>query len=59
MAGKFSEKQYKSTVRQAPYPPDFEVENDLDYTSPYPCGVCGRSFTSRRALATHPHRKGS
>lgn len=57
MAGKFSEPQYKPQVRQAPYPPDFGVENDLDYTSPYPCGVCGRNFTSRTALATHPHRE--
>lgn len=57
MAGKFSEKQYKPQVRQAPYQPDWTVENDLDYTTPYPCGVCGRSFTSRTALATHPHEK--
>lgn len=57
MAGKFSEPKYKPQVRQAPYQPDWTVENDLDYTTPYPCGVCGRSFTSRHALATHPHRK--
>ena len=40
-----------------PYQPDFMVENDLDYTNPYPCGVCGRSFTSRYMLRTHSHKR--
>lgn len=40
-----------------PYLPDFLIENDLDYTRPYPCGVCKKSFTSRHSLATHSHRK--
>lgn len=57
MAGKFTEKQYQPKKSQEPYRPDFLIENDLDYTTPYPCGVCGRSFTSRYALAHHPHRK--
>lgn len=30
---------------------------DEDYTTPYPCGVCGQSFLSRNLLATHPHPK--
>ena len=55
MAGKFAEKQYKPKVQQAASRPQFAVENDFDYTTPYPCGVCGRDFTSRTELATHPH----
>ncbi len=49
MAG---EQQRKPVVRQTPSPADED-----DYTSPYPCGVCGQGFTSRSELATHPHRK--
>lgn len=48
---------HQTPSQRGPYQPDFVVESDLDYTTPYPCGVCGRSFTSRTALATHPHRK--
>lgn len=59
MAGKFDEPKYKPQTRQAPYQPDWNIENDLDYTTPYPCGVCKRSFTSRHALATHKHPKRS
>lgn len=36
--------------------PDFFAQNDLDYTSPYPCQVCGEHFRSRHLLATHPHK---
>lgn len=57
MAGKFSEPKYKPTVRQEPYLPNFQVEDDLDYTTPYPCGVCRKTFTSRHSLATHKHSK--
>jgi hypothetical protein len=39
------------------YLPDFTVEPDLDYTTPYPCGVCGGKFNSRSTLATHSHAK--
>lgn len=59
MAGKFDEPKYRPQVRQSPYRPDFMIENDLDYTTPYPCGVCRRTFTSRHELATHKHPKGS
>lgn len=55
MARKFSEPKYQPQVRQSPYPPNFMIEDDLDYITPYPCGVCKRSFTSRHALATHKH----
>lgn len=51
MASKAPEK------RKTPYMPVFEQENDLDFTNPYPCGVCGRDFKSRHLLATHSHRK--
>jgi len=57
MAGKFSEKQYQPERQKSPAPVDWNCQNDLDYTNPYPCGVCGRSFTSRYALAHHLHRK--
>lgn len=58
MAGR--KPKYKPQIRREPYQPDFLVENDLDYTSPYPCGVCGRTFNSRSSLATHKHpRKGT
>lgn len=56
MSRKFNEPEYKPQVRKAPYLPDFNVEPDLDYTTPYPCGVCRRSFTSRHSLATHKHK---
>lgn len=39
------------------YLPDFDLDSDLDWTSPYPCGVCGRAFQSRWELAHHPHPK--
>lgn len=48
---------HKGTVRAEAYRPEFAVENDFDYTSPYPCGVCGETFRSRHQLATHPHDK--
>lgn len=60
MAGKFSEPQYRPQQRQSPSVVDWNVENDMDYTTPYPCGVCRRTFTSRYELATHKHpRKGA
>lgn len=46
---------YKAKVVVEPYQPDFMVENDMDYTNPYPCGVCGREFSSRYLLRTHKH----
>lgn len=58
MAGKLSEKPYTPKKSQEPYPPDFFIETDLDWTSPYPCGVCKRHFTSRALLATHRHEGG-
>ena len=57
MTGKFDEKKYEPKKSSAAYPPEWAQENDLDWTSPYPCGVCGQSFTSRTILATHSHRK--
>lgn len=48
---------HKSKVSVTPYPPTFTQESDLDWTSDYPCGVCGRLFRSRRELAYHPHPK--
>jgi hypothetical protein len=60
MAGKFNEPKVKSKVSVTPYPPSWNQESDLDWTSDYPCGVCKRLFRSRRELATHPHpKKGS
>lgn len=59
MAGKFSEKQYRPQRQQTPSPPTFSPDLDLDYTTPYPCGVCKRTFTSRYELANHPHPKRS
>lgn len=59
MAGKFAEKPYRSAKETTPHPTDWNSETDLDYTTPYPCGVCGRTFTSRYSLAHHPHRKGN
>jgi hypothetical protein len=59
MAGKFDEPKYQPKKNLSPYLPDFTVDSDFDYTSPYPCGVCHRSFTSRTELATHPHQKGA
>jgi hypothetical protein len=55
MAGKFDEKPYRPKVTMHPYPVDFQVESDLDHTSPYPCGVCRQVFNSRWLLANHPH----
>lgn len=52
MAGK-----YKPKKTQRSYQADWKQESDLDYTAPYPCGVCGKSFTSRYSLAHHPHRR--
>lgn len=57
MAGTFNEGRVKPAKRVTPYPPVFEQESDLDFTNPYPCGVCGRAFKSRDALRTHPHPK--
>lgn len=57
MAGRFDEKPYAPKKAAHPYPPDFAQEQDHDWTSPYPCGVCGRSFNSRSLLATHPHQR--
>ena len=37
--------------------PEFVIQDDLDYTTPYPCHVCHQEFRSRRELATHPHPK--
>lgn len=45
-----------ATSREAEYP-SFEVTDDLDYTTPYPCHVCHETFRSRHDLATHPHPK--
>lgn len=59
MAGRFNEPAYRPAVRRETYPVDFTAEHDLDYTNPYPCGVCGRAFNSRHALATHRHSKES
>lgn len=50
--------KYRPKKTAEPYQVDFSLERDMDYTSPYPCCVCGRSFTSRYELATHPHTKG-
>lgn len=55
MAGKLDEKRYRPKATIHPYPPDWSAENDLDHTSPYPCGVCGNTFHSRWLLANHPH----
>jgi len=57
MAGKLNEPKYRSTAEVTPHPVDWNSENDLDYTTPYPCGVCGRHFTSRYSLATHKHQR--
>lgn len=59
MAGKFNESPYRPVVRLEPHYSDFTAESDLDYTNPYPCGVCGKSFKSRNALVTHGHSKRS
>ncbi len=48
---------HQTHIERGPYLPDFLVENDLDYTSPYPCGVCGQEIRSRSLLATHAHPK--
>lgn len=47
----------KPAKKQASYPPDFLSEPDLDFTTPYPCGVCRKYFRSRHTLATHPHKE--
>lgn len=57
MAGKFSEPHYEPKKSNSPRPVEWLNENDLDYTTPYPCGVCKRTFTSRTSLATHKHPK--
>lgn len=57
MAGKFSEPKYAPVKERTPKPVDWLSQNDSDYTSPYPCGVCRRMFTSRDELANHPHPK--
>lgn len=51
--------KYRPKIQPEPYQPEFVIENDMDYTTPYPCGVCGREFRSRHELATHPHKKRS
>lgn len=48
-------KLHQTAGSEGPYLPDFLVEPDLDYTTPYPCGVCKREFRSRHLLATHKH----
>lgn len=55
MAGLHNEPAYKPKKSQEAYQPDFFIEKDMDYTTPYPCGVCKRTFTSRYELATHAH----
>lgn len=52
-------KLHQSPGQPGAYLPDFVVESDLDYTTPYPCGVCGKKFNSRSQLATHAHQKES
>ena len=47
--------EYRPAVHQDATVPDFYIENDLDYTSPYPCQVCHKQFRSRYELANHPH----
>lgn len=54
MAGK---QKYKPEKVQSPRAADFQQKFDYDYTSPYPCCVCGQTFTSRYELATHKHGK--
>lgn len=55
MTNALNEKTYRPKKTQEVYQPDFFIEKDMDYTSPYPCGVCKRHFTSRYELANHPH----
>lgn len=55
MAGLHNEPAYKPKKSQETYQVDFFVEKDMDYTTPYPCGVCRREFNSRYELANHPH----
>lgn len=57
MAGLMGEKPYRPKKVARPYQVDFFAEKDMDYTNPYPCGVCGDTFVSRHALATHKHPK--
>lgn len=52
-----SARNYRPKASGQAYPPEFTIENDLDYTSSYPCGVCGVDFRSRFELANHPHPK--
>lgn len=50
-------RKYRPKKQGEVYQPDFSMENDFDFISPYPCGVCGREFRSRHELATHPHQR--
>lgn len=57
MAGVMNEKPYQPKRSAESYQVDFFIEKDMDFTSPYPCGVCRRSFSSRYELAHHSHSK--
>jgi hypothetical protein len=58
-ARRFCEPEYRPATQPSIHRPDFTVENDFDFTSPYPCGVCKQEFNSRSLLATHAHPKRS
>lgn len=59
MASNTVKSTYRPKQSQEAYVPDFTLEPDLDYTAPYPCGVCRVEFRSRYALGTHKHKKRS